>query len=68
MKKPHLVIIKEVAGNPIQGGCSSCEDIRFTNVSGGFADDQMQRLAVMFREHFRTVHEREYVNQTTGTD
>ena len=62
MEKPHLVIIKEVAGSPIQGGCSSCEDIRFT-VSGGFTDDQMQRLAILFREHFRTVHEREDVNQ-----
>jgi hypothetical protein len=68
MKKPHLVIIKEVAGSPMQGGCSACEDIRFTTVSGGFADDQMQRLAILFREHFRIVHEQEYLNQATGTD
>jgi hypothetical protein len=67
MEKPHLVIIEEVAGHHIEGGCSSCEHIRFTSVSGGVADDQMQRLSAMFRGHFRVVHEQEYVNQATGT-
>ena len=66
MEKPRFVIIKEVSGSPIQGGCSSCKDVRFTSVAAGYTDDQLQRLAVMFREHFRTVHEQEYVNQVAA--
>ncbi len=61
MNKPRLIIIEEVAGNPVKGGCSSCKDVIFTPCSKGFTSGK-QTLEIQFREHFRTVHEAESAN------
>jgi hypothetical protein len=57
--KPHLVIVKEINGTPVQGKCSSCKDVIFNTSSNAFAREHKQNLADQFREHFRKVHERE---------
>jgi len=58
MNKPHLVILKEIVGTPVQGGCSSCKGVVFETGSGiGFPPEHKQKLEKLFREHFRAVHE-----------
>jgi len=59
MEKPHLVIVREIDGNPIQGTCSSCKDVLFDTSASEFARVRKQNLKNQFREHFRNVHERE---------
>jgi hypothetical protein len=67
MNKPHLVILKEIVGTPVQGGCSSCRDVLFDTGSGvGFAPEHKQKLEKLFREHFRKVHEREDASQSSA--
>jgi hypothetical protein len=61
MKKPHLVITEEINGAPVQGRCSSCPDIKPFDPGAAILSVQQHRtsLELQFREHFRTVHERE---------
>jgi radical SAM superfamily enzyme len=67
MKKPHLVILEEVDGTPLKGGCSSCKDVVFsTGSSVGFAREHKQNMEDQFREHFRNVHEREDASQAAA--
>jgi hypothetical protein len=67
MKKPHLVIIEEINGTPVQGVCSSCKDVVFnTDANVAFAREHKQNLANQFREHFRNVHEREDASQAAA--
>jgi hypothetical protein len=63
MEKPHLVIVKEIDGNPIQGTCSSCKDVLFDTSATEFARARKQNLKNQFREHFRNVHERKDPSQ-----
>jgi hypothetical protein len=64
MKKPTLMILERIDGIPVKAGCSACKEIQF---STGTAISNMQQhqktLEQMFREHFRTVHEREDASQ-----
>src|ERR1035441_6495426 len=61
MMKPQLIIIEEIAGTPVKGGCSSCKDVIFALSGTGFTSNK-QKLEILFREHFRTVHEGETSN------
>jgi hypothetical protein len=40
--KPHLVIVKEINGTPVQGKCSSCKDVIFNTSSNAFAREHKQ--------------------------
>jgi len=66
MEKPHLVIVKEIDGNPIQGACSSCKDVLFNTSATAFARERKENLKNQFREHFRNVHEREDASQAAA--
>jgi hypothetical protein len=66
MEKPHLVIVKEIDGNPIQGTCSSCKDVLFNTSATAFARERKEDLRNQFREHFRHVHEREDAGQAAA--
>jgi hypothetical protein len=58
MKKPTLVILEQVDGVPVKGGCSSCKEILFSTGATISSMQQHQKaLEQMFREHFRQVHE-----------
>jgi hypothetical protein len=60
MKKPTLVILERIDSVPVKGGCSACKEIQFSTGSVITNMQQHQKtLELMFREHFRTVHERE---------
>jgi hypothetical protein len=64
MKKPSLVIVKRIDGIPVKAGCSSCKEIEFSTGAAISSMQQHQKaLEQMFREHFRTVHEREDASQ-----
>ncbi|MGD0506680.1 MAG: hypothetical protein ABSA27_02715 [Terriglobales bacterium] len=66
MARPHLVIIKEIDGTPVQGVCSSCKDAVFDTSASAFAREHKQSLKDQFREHFRSVHEREDASQSAA--
>jgi hypothetical protein len=67
MKKPTLVILERIDSVPVKAGCSACKEILF---STGTVISNMQQhqktLEQMFREHFRTVHEREAANRAAA--
>jgi hypothetical protein len=67
MKKPTLVILEQIEGIPLKGGCSYCKEVV---LSTGTAISDMQQhqktLELMFREHFRTVHELEDASLKAG--
>jgi hypothetical protein len=58
MNKPHLIVTEQIAGSPVKGGCSSCPDVIFTTSGRGYTSAK-QMLEILFREHFRTMHEGE---------
>jgi hypothetical protein len=67
MKKPHLVILEKVSSIPVKGGCSSCKETVFSTGSAISSLQQHQTmLEQSFREHFRTVHEREDGSQAAA--
>jgi hypothetical protein len=66
MNKPHLVIVKELDGTPVQAACSSCKDVIFNATAGIFPRERKQNLKNQFREHFRNVHEREDASQAAA--
>jgi hypothetical protein len=66
MNKPHLVIVKEIDGTPVQGVCSSCKDAIFNASAGIFPRERKQNLKNQFRDHFRNVHEREDASQAAA--
>jgi hypothetical protein len=67
MKKPTLMILERIDSVPVKGGCSACKEIQFSTGSVISNMQQHQKtLELMFREHFRTVHEREDANRAAA--
>jgi hypothetical protein len=69
MKKPHLVVTKQIEGIPVQAACSHCADAVFhTGYATGMPHEHQRKLESLFREHLRKIHMTEDANQSAARD
>ena len=71
MKKPSLRITKWMGNIPVEGGCTSCADVRLkveSTTHRPILEEYQTALEAAFELHFKQVHMREDASQAAASE